>query len=176
VAPLTELIADIRREFPRFELLPKQHSWFMRALNVLLLVLTCGAARGFMTRYTTVIGCKVYIPEGWHAWPWALRAEVLRHERVHLRQQRSWGALQFSLLYLFVPVPVLWAYWRTRFEMAAYEESMRARLEYLGRDSFTPAYKRWLVRQFTGPSYFWMWVSRRQVECWYDEVLRGLSS
>lgn len=174
MAPLTELIADIRREFPKFELIPKDESWLMKLLNVLLLIITFGQMRSFMSRYTTTIGYGVYIPRIWLDLPWQARAEVLRHERVHMRQRRRWGSIRFSLMYLFLPVPLLWANWRAKFEMAAYEESMRAVLEYQGYDALNSRHREWMVRQFTGPSYFWMWVGRKRIERWYDEVRQTL--
>lgn len=172
VGSLVDLIAEIRREFPDFELIQKSRSGFMKLLNVLLLVITFGQMRTFMTAFTTTIGCKVYIPDNWTESPWKIRAEVLRHERVHMRQKKKWGFL-FYIAYLFLPVPVLWAYCRTKFEMEAYEESMRARIEYYGLGVLMgDATKQWFVGQFTGASYFWMWVGRKRVEAWYDEASR----
>lgn len=170
MAPLTELIADIRKEFPKFELYPKQHSLFMKLLNVLLLIITFGQMRSFMTRYTTTIGYTVYLPGRWLEHSWQARAITLRHERVHLRQREIWGMLRFVLMYLLLPVPVLRANWRTRFEMEAFAESMRARLEYYGSEALEGDYREELIGQFTGVNYFWMWTGRRRIERWYDEV------
>ena len=171
MAKLLDLIADIRKEFPKFELIPKHESRFMKLLNVLLLIITFGQQRRFMSDFTTTIGYRVYIPEGWTERPWQSRAEILRHERVHMRQRQKWGSIGFSIMYLLLPVPVLWANWRTRFEMAAYEESMRARVEYYGPSVLDgKETKDWFVRQFTGPNYFWMWVGRKRIERWFYEV------
>jgi hypothetical protein len=175
MAPLTELIKEIRFEFPKFELIPKGESKFMKLLNVCLLIITLGQMRTFMTRFTTTIGYRVYIPDTWPSWNWKERAIILRHERVHMRQRQTWGMLRFSLMYLLLPVPVLFANWRTRFEMSAYAESMRASIEYYGADSLDGHHKKWMVWQFIGPSYFWMWVGRKRIERWYNETRMQLT-
>lgn len=174
MAPLTELIKSIREEFPKFELIPKDESGFMKLLNVLLLIITVGQQRSFMGQYTTTIGYKVYIPREWNDQRWEVRAVVLRHERVHMRQRQRLGMLMFSLWYLLLPMPLLFAAGRASFEKEAYAESMRADLEYFGSDYLDAGHRKWMIRQFTGPSYFWMWVGRKSVERWYDSVLHYL--
>jgi hypothetical protein len=37
-----------------------------------------------------------------------------------------------------------------------------------------PAFRERIVRQFTGPSYGWMWPFRASVERWYDRILATL--
>jgi len=45
-SPLTDaLVVDIRREFPRFRIIRKDESWFQRAIDALLRVVTFGAQR-----------------------------------------------------------------------------------------------------------------------------------
>jgi hypothetical protein len=59
--------------------------------------------------------------------------------------------------------------------MAAYEESIRAAAEVYGPEHpRREAYRDHVLRQFTGPSYGWMWPFRRGLERWYDRVLARL--
>src|SRR5947207_16007063 len=50
------LVAEIRREFPRFRIVLKRESFLSRVIDILLKLLTLGAQREFLTRYHTVIG------------------------------------------------------------------------------------------------------------------------
>jgi hypothetical protein len=80
-----------------------------------------------------------------------------------------------ALLYVMLPLPMGLAYFRARFEMEAYAESIRAAAEVWGADHpRSDAYRRHVVDQFTGPSYGWMWPFRAGVERWYDRVLATL--
>jgi hypothetical protein len=128
--------------------------------------------RKFMTEYTTVIGWKVYVPETWPTWDWRTRASILRHERVHMRQLRRHGFLLHAVLYLFVPFPFLFAYYRTRFEKEAYEESLHAEVEYWGKECLTPDRRERMIRRFVREPYFWAWPWRRSIERWYDRAAK----
>lgn len=77
--------------------------------------------------------------------------------------------LLFSLLYLFLPIPILFSYFRMKFEKEAYEETIRAQKEYYGVEFLRMASTRQaMVSRFTGPSYLWMWVLKSSIEKWYD--------
>jgi hypothetical protein len=80
-----------------------------------------------------------------------------------------------AVLYLLVPLPAGLAWCRAWFEKQAYAETIRAAAEVHGvacvRD---PAFRDRILRQFTGPSYGWMWPFRRGLERWYDSVVEGL--
>lgn len=161
------LLDEIRAEFPGFKLVPKAESPFMRTLGVVLRVLLGGA---FLEDFTTTVGLTVYTPTKWAEMSEASRLGVLRHERVHLRQAKRYGGLVFSLAYLLFPLPFGLAYCRARLEWEAYEESMRAAVEYHGKGALNAEHRAWLVGLFVGPSYGFMWPFRAQVERWYDEA------
>lgn len=169
-AGMEELISDIKTEFPGFKIVDKEHSLLMKFIDVFLKVITFWNMRDFMSSFTTTIGCTVYVPSTWAARPPKSRMIVLRHERVHMRQRARRG-LWYSVSYLLFPLPTLWAYCRMRYEMEAYEESMRAILEYYGVDSFTTALRKNYVQHFTGPEYFWTWPWKSRIESWYDSSL-----
>lgn len=171
--PLTEyelLMLALRHEFPRFRLAKKQESSWMKFLNKLLLVISFGQMKNFMG-YTTTIGYTIYVGSGWDKMSDEKQSELLRHERVHMRQRAQYGFFLFALLYLFLPFPIFFALWRVRFEQAAYEESMRCVLERKGGAEVLSGaeYRRRMVDHFTGPAYLWAWYSRKSIEAWYDK-------
>ena len=178
--PVTEaayqaLIDEIRAEFPRFRLIRKSESLLHRSIHVALALLTLGGQRRYLRRYTTTIGARVYVPARWDRWKPRKRIAILRHERVHLRQFARFGLLPMALLYLLVPLPLGFAWFRMRFEREAYEESMRARWELRGgRQVVRRRYRRRMVRHFTGPDYGWMWLLQGQVERWFDSMVARL--
>lgn len=167
---MEDLLAEIRQEFPKFSLVPKETSSFMKLLDLLLKVITLWRMKDFMRTFTTTIGYIVYVPSGWKMRPLKSRNIILRHERVHMRQRARLG-LWYSISYLLFPLPVVWAYFRMKYEMEAYEESLRAVAEYYGTASFTPVMRRSFVGHFTGPEYFWTWPWKARIERWYDSTL-----
>lgn len=165
-----DLLDDLRKEFPSFKLVAKRDSLLMKLIAGFLFLITLGMQREFMTEYITTIGCCVYVPPRWYEDSYVNRMIVLRHERIHMRQKQRYGMLLFSLMYLFLPLPGGFAYFRAKFEMEAYEETIKATLE-LYPDAATwiraYAYKEQMLQNFIGASYFWMWPFRARLERWY---------
>lgn len=166
-----DLQKQVRAEFPRFKEVPKRDSLLMKVIHFLLLTLTLGGMSYFQKDFTTTVGYTVYLPLKWGSMSEVSRMIVLRHERVHMRQRRKYGALLFSFLYAFVPLPCIFAYFRMRFEMEAYAESLRAMAEYQCQVG-EPEQKARFIGYFTGPSYFWTWPWKRRVEKWYDSAVK----
>lgn len=163
---------EIRAEFPAFRIVPKAGNLFSRAIDVGLRIITAGAQRHYMTRYHTVIGDTLYVPDAWHAMSDVARVILLRHERVHLRQRRRYRMLPFALLYLLPILPLGLAYFRARFEWEAYRETLRATAELCGLDAADdPILRREIVRRFVSADYGWMWPFSRAVERWFDQAL-----
>lgn len=170
---LDELLDEIHKEFPDFVMIKKPDSRFMRAIAWLLCVLTFGTQREFMTRYTTTIGHTVYIPGDWGSWDELSCVEVLRHERVHMRQQSRYGRLLFTFLYLLPFLPLFLAYGRARLEMEAYTESVRARAQLRGAACVqVQGFRDWLASQFLTGSYGFMWPFRKTVLRWVEEAIK----
>jgi len=165
------LLEEIRAEFPDFKLVKKPDSGLMKAIDLGLRVITFGKMNTFMKSFITTVGNTVYVPETWDSKSASAKAITMRHERVHMRQAKSVGRFKFSLLYLLFPVPVVWAYYRTKFEKEGYEESLRAYHDYYGKKFFTQALKDNVVKHFTSADYFWMWPWKTDIERWYDETV-----
>lgn len=170
------VVEETSAEFPKFKIVPKSESGFMKLLNVLLLIITFGTQKDFMTSFTTTIGSRMWVPSKWSSRSPLAKAAVLRHERVHLRQQKRYGMLRYALMYLFWPVPFVWASGRTKLEMEAYEESLVAYNEYFGYEYISNGkLKEAIVDHFTSGEYGWMCVNRRKVERWFDGVVVRLA-
>lgn len=177
MGPAEQVLTEIREEFPRFRLMPKQGSVASRAIDVLLKIVTLGGQRRYLTQYHTVIGDTLYVPTSWHTASEVDRAIVLRHERVHLRQRRRWGMPLMSFLYLVPFFPLGLAYGRARIEWEAYTETLRATAELLGLEAArSEALRDAIVRRFTGPAYGWMWPFGSRVRRWYDAAIAEIAA
>jgi hypothetical protein len=174
---LTAFLDELRREFPRFCVIDKRESPLSRAIDVALKVITFGGQRRYLTHYYTVIGDRLYVPDGWHDVDPIDAVITLRHERIHLRQRRRYTLPGMAVIYLLLPFPLGLAYGRARIEWEAYTETLRATFELKGRAALHDAALRTrIVSQFTGPAYGWMWPFRRTVERWYDEAVATISA
>lgn len=156
------IVAELRREFRTFRLVPKDRSWLMRvAYHGLLMRRWCP---DFMHAYTTVIVSVVYMPRDLIGTDAGYR--VLRHERVHLRDCWRTGVLPFVLSYLFLLPAGLTV--RSLWEMRGYAETMRAELEHEGRISDDTLGR--IERQFTSSAYLWMCPFPRLVRRWLERT------
>jgi len=165
-------VDDMRAEFPAFCIKPKHGDPLSRAIDIALRVVTLGGQRHYLSRYHTVIGDTLYVPETWATLSDLDRVILLRHERVHLRQRRRYGGALMAFLYLVPFLPLGLAYGRARIEWEAYEETLRATAELRGHEALQSSdLREQIVRRFTGPDYGWMWPFRSVVEGWYDRVV-----
>lgn len=163
------VMGDIRTEFPSFKVVSKADSALMKAIDRFMRIVTFGQATTFMSGFTTTLGKTVYLPTTWDAWSPSAQCAVLRHERVHMRQAKRLSAPLYSFLYALVFLPLGLSWFRSRFEMEAYEESLKALAEY-GEDVAVPGYKEHVVQYFITAKYGWMWPFKGAVERWYDEA------
>jgi hypothetical protein len=174
--PATDrFIEEIHKEFPTFRIVAKRNDRLSRAIHRVLLLLTFGGQRHYLSHYHTVLGSTLYTPDSWDSTPDLDRVITLRHERVHLRQRRRLGFPLMAFLYLIPFFPLGLAYGRARLEWEAYEETLRATAELKGfTAACDPRLKASLVSRFTGPDYGWMWPFGRVVERWVDETLERI--
>jgi len=159
------LVAEIEEEFPGFRVIEKEGNRFMLFLYHLSLMRFWNPH--FMTRFiTTAFGC-VYMPRDLIGTD--IGADVLRHERVHLRQAARWGML-FYLSYLLLPLPAFSPF-RAYWEFEAYCESLRCEKERYGvvySETFN-----YFVDLFVGPAYLWMCPFRGYVEKKFLDFLKN---
>ena len=169
------LLAELRAEFPRFQLIPKSESPFQKLIHYALLGVTLGQMRTYLSSYQTTLGYRIYVTPNWERRSKEDRYMVLCHERVHMRQFRRFTWPGMTLLYLFLPVPMGLAYFRARFEMEAYAESIRAAAEIYGKAHVQePEFREHILQQFTSASYGWMWPFPGFMARWYQRQLDNL--
>ncbi len=174
-AHLSALITNIRRQFPRFRIVPKHSHRLSRVIDFALRGLTLGGQRHYLTRYHTVIGDTLYVPSCWDHTSCIDKIILLRHEWVHLRQRRRYGTLIMSVMYLCWPLPIGLAYGRAQLEWEAYRETLRATLQWYGPEALRqPALRQTMIERFTGPDYLWMWPFPKQVGRWFDDAVAAL--
>jgi hypothetical protein len=168
----SQMLAELRNEFPAFRIVEKRHSGLSRLIDLALRVVTFGGQKHYLSHYHTVIGDTLYVPEVWQQMGDIERVILLRHERVHLRQRRRWTLPGMAFLYLIPILPLGLAYGRARIEWEAYTETLRATAELKGLQAARDgALRQHILRRFTGPDYGWMWPFPRAIERWYDRAL-----
>jgi len=150
----------------------KELKWLWLIIDKFLKIVTFGKMNTFLTNYTTTLGRTIYYPFGWNI----NKVDegdyvVLNHEIKHVKQALSLcpscptvGILLFSILYLFIPLPIGFAYFRWKFEREAYRVSWYTWLE-LGRKPKLDFY----IEQMTGPNYLWTWMIKSQVRLWFTQ-------
>lgn len=176
MTPYELVVEETLREFPKFKVVPKSESWTMKAIDVFLRVVSFGQMKAFMTGFATTMGTTVYVTPSWPTRPDADKAILLRHERVHMRQARRYTRVMFSLLYLLPFLPVGLAYFRARFEMEAYAETVRATFEHYGRQAvFSKAFRDKIAKNFTGPAYLYMWPFPKTVDKWILDAVEKVA-
>ena len=169
------LLAEIEREFPRFRIIPKHESLMQRVIHHGLRLLTLGAMDRYLAGYHTTMGQRVYVAASWDNLSPESKYQVLRHERVHIRQFRKYTFLGMGFLYLFVPCPFGFAFFRAKFEKEGYAESIRAAAEVHGIEHVaSTSFRDNVIQQFTSSAYGWMWPFPKRLGDWYDGVLKEL--
>ena len=169
------LLAEIRAEFPSFELRYKRESPLQRAIHAALVVLTLGGQRVYLSGYYTAMLGTLWVPDAWDRLPDLDRYVLLRHERVHLRQRRRWGDVGMTFLYLVPFFPLFLAYGRARIEWEAYTETLRATAEVYGLPA-AEALRSRIVGRFVGGDYGFMWPFPRTVHRWFDEAIARIAA
>ena len=81
-----------------------------------------------------------------------------------------------ALAYVLLPLPMGLAWFRAHFEKEAYAETIRAAAEVWGPDyPARDGYRRYIISQFTGPSYGWMWPFPKAVNAGIDSELARIT-
>jgi hypothetical protein len=169
------LLDEIAQEFDDFEIIEKSNSKLMKTIDVLLRIITFNQMKTFMVSFATTMGNKIYVPSKWNSYSITVKWLLLSHERVHMQQAKKYGRFIFSFLYLLAPVPLLFAYFRMKFEQEAYEVTLKCQYEIFGSEALlNPEDKEWMIKHFTTGQYFWMWVYKPTIEKWYDKTVKRI--
>lgn len=175
---LDKMCQELKREFPDLKMGHKRELWWHWIAHVLICIFTLGMNRRYISEFTTTSKNRIDWSDGHHERIQSCKEldrvwACAKHEREHLRQFRDKGTLLMILIWS-IP-PILFCYGRAIvIEKPGYLESLRAKFKTSRAWAEHPEYKKWWVRQFTGPNYGFMWVLRSQVEKWFDEELERL--
>lgn len=177
VSRYDDYLAELRTEIPGFRVVRKDTSRFHRAIHHALRVITFGQMTSYLDSFQTTIGKTVYVTKDWDSRDADDRYVTMRHEAVHLRQFRRYTLPGMAILYVLLPLPMGLAYFRMRFERAAYEETIRASAEVWGKDyAASRELRDHVIGAFAGPAYGWMWPFRGALGRWYDQVVEKLDA
>lgn len=167
-----DTLRDFNTSLVRSKVVRKKEDYkWCYVVNAIWNFLTFSSDDDFMRRVTT-LGSHIYMERGWdlHASDPAVTYITLRHELRHIHYFENYGAIFGTLLYLFFPLPVLFAYMRYRVERVAVVEEVTAIFS-LGGDYRTRVED--YVSALAGRSYFYAWPFRSSVRKWFHrELLR----
>lgn len=79
----------------------------------------------FMSHYWTTVGETVYYPNTVSNPNYIWYKDTVEHEQVHIEQYKKYTVPLFLFLYLLVPLPILFSYFRWKFEREAYLVQIR---------------------------------------------------
>lgn len=152
-----------------------KRGWFWITLHYLVMAITFGGNRKFLTGYYTTIGPWVGVPVGWtkrHQWQFNAAA-VIEHEIIHIKQCQKFGFGNamlglplYTLCYLLLPLPIGFAYARWRFEREAYCRGIEVVIEHY--PNRRTRLIETAVMQLSGSSYAWTWVFEGSMRKWFE--------
>lgn len=167
------LISAHRRYGLRIE--PKSSEWYWKVLGTLLSIITFGRSK-FMTDFHTTLGNRVGVTPTWASYSDEQKYVTLLHELEHVKQFKSagfgnvWlGVILGGFAYLFLPFPVGLAWFRMRWEKAAYEQTIRATMRTQGLEAAL-SLREHIVSQFMSVNYLWMWPFRNHLHRWFSDA------
>jgi hypothetical protein len=160
---LDRILKLVREHVPDLRLVDKHDVRWMRWLG--------GALRPvvpeFSTRYTTVLGPTVFLPQPPADMVPDVLAATLAHELVHQIDQRRWGLLFYVSYGFCLPaVRSMRAWWERR----AYAVDLLIARE-RGGPREVERVADLLVELFAGRAYLWMWAGRRGARRFLDPVV-----
>ena len=71
---------------------------------------------------TTTISPHIYVCNNFFYFPKAIQQRIVKHEKIHIKQQNAHGLFRFLFLYIFV-LPLFYNPWRYGWEYEAYTQS-----------------------------------------------------
>lgn len=174
-ADLAAFLRWLAERDPPVTIVKKPEVWHQKAIDAALKVLTFGKMDKFLTEYVTTIGHAIYVPDDWDELAASSKLITLRHEAVHVAQFEKLGGPLMSLVYLTAPLPMGLAWFRAKLEWEGYAESLRTIAKYRGVEA-ARSQRDFMIGQFTGPAYGWMWPFPGQVGKWFDDEMATIES
>lgn len=176
----SELLAAASKEYG-LVIENKADRWYWRLAGYFLTVITFGNL-DFANRFFSTFGNRIGVTPSWEGLHAKERYIVLLHEVEHMKQYKAagfgsvWlGFVIAGIGYLLLPLPIGVAWIRTKMEMAAYTQTVRALIRVYGVN-VARSEKARIVGHFTSWSYLFMWPFKRYVEAWYDDMLERVAA
>ena len=119
----------------------------------------------FMTTYTTTVGKTIYLPTKFESFAKRYQIMIIMNEKKHIEQYKKYFPF-YGLMYLFLPFPILFAYFRLKFECEAYAINIDAKL--ITYDE--------VIESLSGPTYFWTWYSKEKIKKLLEHYVEELRS
>lgn len=159
------------------KIVPKT-GWFWKLINIIIIILSRGKNRRFLTDYVTTIGNRIAVPpEKFKTLPPLEALALLEHELVHVKQAKAYGlgniylgTVIWGALWLLAPIPSGLAYFRYKFEREAYLKQAQVRILHMGHED-TIEWIEWVVKELSGPSYIWAWPFPNKIREWFKNKL-----
>jgi hypothetical protein len=138
---MIDLNKELLANLPNGVTVSVKSGWFWESLAFLVKVFTFGKNSTFMTQYSTTIGNKIRLSQT--AWDYqttdpGLFYQTISHELTHVAQFKKYGlgsvwlgVIVQSILYLLLPIPMGFAYFRYKFESEAYLVGFKATWRFL---------------------------------------------
>lgn len=136
---------------------------FWNILHWIVFVITFGSNKTFKDGYCQTFGKWICVPTSWKSLnPYYVgRLATLKHELIHVKQYKTYGLgsatlgmIPVGILYLLIPIPIGFAWFRWLFEREAYVESIKTYKEFEGNDMVSRYIERCVTNLTTG-QYAW---------------------
>jgi len=184
------LYKNAKKYYPSLKIKYKDESLFMRMLSIILFM-----NRDFSKRYVTTINKTIYYPSKDYLNKNNFSASVvLLHELTHVYDAKNiffsiaylmpqifallffpalFINIKFALLFLLFLLP-LPAYYRMLYEKRAYMITLYSYYKLLKKQkAFNStkffALKESVIKEFTGPVYYFMWIFKNSIKEEFDE-------
>jgi len=198
---ILDAITIVRMFAPGFRVIKKSNSWFHKAVGSLFALfgnkeyintfwttigLTTAAPKVFDKEYDPE-AWKTILHEGWHAIQFSKKGfwffvgylfpQVVAIASIPIQIGLFllgwWTPWMLLALLFFSPLP---AYWRAEWEWEAYRISIAC--DYWHWGTINPKardrYCEWIIDNFTGPAYFFMWPFKGAVKKRTLEIIKSL--
>ena len=155
-----------------------EYRWFWKAIAWVFWVVGGFRHKDAFMGYTTTIGPLIAFPESTDLDRVSLSELVtLKHEAVHVRQYSNFGLGEpligiplFVFLYLLIPVPAYYSWFRFKLERDAYWTEYKYALK-MGMTPNLDAY----AEVISGPGYLYAWPKAR-VLAWFEKQVEKFTA
>ena len=170
-ADLVALMADAKLHGVTF--IYKRNSWFHTIIGWFLYLISFGQLDGYIARFITTIGQTIALCDSFDHISDLDRLAIISHELKHVEQYKQWSFV-YCISYLFLPLPIGFAYCRWVWERAAYLRQMEVLMWYGANKEAITFEIDFVVQTLSGSSYLWTWPFKESMRDWFMSRLLGV--